>query len=143
MTEALPGAALLPGGTDVKAIPYKGPSPRRRDVSPGEAREDEDETEGGVGSSLTERLHALQVADRPGSLPPLRSARSGPTHLDEERSAPRRRYRTASERRRGDQEIDISAYIPRMGYARPFVPEAPYKIHGPGGPGRGTAEESL
>merc|ERR1719335_1824799 len=27
MTEPLPGAALLPGGTDMKAIAYKGPKP--------------------------------------------------------------------------------------------------------------------
>jgi len=137
MTEPLPGAALLPGGTDVKAIPYKGPSPRRRDVSGVEVKSD-DEAEEGIRSTLTERLQALQGGDRSGSLPPLRSARSVTSqHSDEERGVPqRRRYRTASEQRRAEQEINISAYIPRMGYARPEMPDAPYLVHGPNGPGR-------
>lgn len=142
MTEALPGAALLPGGTDVKAIPYKGPSPRRREVSGVELKDDDEE---GVGSTLTQRLEALQVGsssvDRSGSLPPLRSARGMSQYSDEERRPPRQRYRSASEKRRAEQQIDISAYIPRMEYARPFVPEAPYLIHGPAGYAGGMAED--
>merc|ERR1712062_267693 len=62
MTEALPGSALLPGGTDMKAIPYRGPKP-------GMPRNEVDEY-------LQQEESTLQASpsdtEPSGSLPPLR-----------------------------------------------------------------------
>jgi hypothetical protein len=127
MTEALPGSALLPGGTDMKAIPYRGPKP-------GMPRNEVDEY-------LQQEESTFQASpsdtEPSGSLPPLRGQNAFQSS-DSPPSGSRRRV--LSDRSRS-QEADIFQYMPRVGYPRPDVPEAPFKIGDP--PRRTEADQSV
>jgi hypothetical protein len=117
MTETLAGSALLPGGTDLKAIPYKGAK------VPGFRRGQGDEYE----LQMNEES-AQQAFDLNPTLPPLRLHNMS-QGMDSPHSNGSRR-RAQSERSRL-QDQDISQFIPRVGYPRPFLPEAPYRIQDP------------
>merc|ERR1719183_857626 len=65
-------------------------------------------------------------ADSARSLPPL--LRGRPDLLED---SPRTRRRIRSEKRRVEDQGNISQFFPRMAYPRPFVPEPPYKIQDP------------
>mmetsp|Transcript_58356 Transcript_58356/g.103737 ORF Transcript_58356/g.103737 Transcript_58356/m.103737 type:complete len:478 (-) Transcript_58356:87-1520(-) len=106
MTEELPGAALLPGGTNRKAAPFEAPAcyTAARGPSP------EEEEEAKKASS-----------QREGSLPPIeRSGRLG--------SGKTPRQRPLSDRR---PMADDGAILPRMGYAKPVIPDVPYTVLDP------------
>jgi hypothetical protein len=130
MTVALPGAALLPGGTDMKALPYRGPpngsgSMSARDMMYDDQMDEADRDyqlllqcgQGGQGGFDSQQG---------GSLPPPRGRSDA---LDDAGA----RKRMLSERRR-KQDLsnpDLSQYMPKVAYPRPAVPEAPYKIVDP------------
>lgn len=127
MTELLPGAALLPGGTDLKAIPYKGPAPGSQQMSAREmsfnASDDPMESANRDYQQLLQRGEF--ESERTGSLPPLRGR--GESTED----SPDARRRIASERRRMQDQANLAQIFPRMAYPRPFVPEPPFKIIDP------------
>jgi hypothetical protein len=115
MTESLPGAALLPGGTDMKAVPYK-PKPGSYYAY------DQDEGEQQMG-------HPVNAVDE--------SALDIDLGVDQQKQNVQKsnesigsQKRSYSEKRNVEEQ-DISQYIPRVGYPRPFVPEAPFKIADP------------
>jgi len=105
MTDALPGAALLPGGTDMKAVPYR-PKPGGSHYT-----YEEDENESALEIDLGVQPQQDQNISKA-------TASSGS-------------QRRALSERRTEQEPDISQYIPRVGYPRPFLPDAPFKIVDP------------
>jgi len=110
MTEELPGAALLAGGTDRKAFPYELPSFSQQLMDRDASLEADDQP----------------VEDRSGSLPPINRSRGQQQGGPE---SPRRveKRRPLSERRH--QANKEAAALPKMGYTRPEVPEAPFKFH--------------
>jgi hypothetical protein len=114
MTESLPGAALLPGGTDMKAVPYK-PKPGSYDAY------DQDEGEQQMG-------HPENAVDQ--------SACDIDLGVDQQKQNIQKNNESIGSQKRSYsekkhvEEKDISQYkyMPRVGYPRPFVPEAPFKI---------------
>lgn len=111
MTEALPGAALLTGGTDRKANPYEAPQSARGPLS--DLRTCLDRR-----AEATERWPQADVGGSPreGSLPPI-------TPRPPSRPPSGARRRPLSERR----HVKESTILPRMGYSRPEVPDVPYR----------------
>merc|ERR1711879_175356 len=107
--------------------PYRGPKP-------GMPRNEVDEY-------LQQEESTLQASpsdtEPSGSLPPLRG-RNAFQSSDSPPSGSRRRV--LSDRSRS-QEADIFQYMPRVGYPRPDVPEAPFKIGDP--PRRTEADQSV
>jgi len=109
MTEDLPGAALLPGGTERKAVPYKAPVSLQAPELSVAALEVDD----GVGTLPT----ILDEPIRESSLPPIRQPARP---LSGGRSA---RRRPLSARRSLDATV-----LPRMPCARPEIPAVPYRF---------------
>jgi hypothetical protein len=143
MTDPLPGQALLPGGTDKKAIPHEVPAV----LSHG--WEDFSEFDDGSGVLEDDEVSAVVqppqflprgAADRPKKLPPLRgdaasgSRSSGPSSARGRGEQPQRRPpRPLSGRRNGngDQERTL---LPRPGggslrATKPAVPPRPFRLH--------------
>jgi hypothetical protein len=126
MTEPLPGAALLPGGTDMKAIAYKGPPPgsERRDMSFDRPVDEEmDEADRDYQRLLQRGDFAPEQGRGDRSLPPLRGRGEA---VRGERSD--RRIQSA---RRPAQDKAVVDYTPRMQYNFPQYPDAPYRIVDP------------
>mmetsp|Transcript_8656 Transcript_8656/g.13737 ORF Transcript_8656/g.13737 Transcript_8656/m.13737 type:complete len:511 (+) Transcript_8656:157-1689(+) len=106
MTEELPGAALLPGGTGRKAMPYEAAACYSARGARELAHEDDPEK-----------------AHRESSLPPIRgdaSPRGRPTSGREGKALQRR---PLSERRHLNKET----LLPRMEMGHPQIPAVPYK----------------
>lgn len=117
MTDVLPGAALLPGGTDMKAIPYKGPLPGS--MSAREMSYDREALDDQMDEADRDYQRLLRGGDSQSARGP------GESYDDSARRArPERRNMHSTDE-------DIGQFIPRVNYARPFVPEAPYKIRDP------------
>lgn len=125
MTEPLPGAALLPGGTDRKAIPNEQPRIGRADYrNRGEYgndssyyREEFDDDDLYIEDDSRE-------THRAGSLPPIIPSGTPRGRAEQSAEWQRPRRRPLSERR----HVPPSAILPRMGYARPEVPLPPYQF---------------
>jgi len=128
MTDDLPGAALLPGGTERKAIPYDVTFlPRDR----GSRHEEEEysQTSRDVRPYREETyLHARTAPVRSGSLPPLRGRAvfdaadipdipRSPDHQIKFRPRSLSRYPKPN------------GILPKMSYDRPEVPLPPFRIH--------------
>jgi len=123
MTEELRMAALLPGGTEKRALPYEAPSCMVRKIVDGE------ENSSDPGDSISVNATLLQASQREGSLPPMQFGRPV-TGSSDERGATdvlstARRRRPLSERR---HPHPIDAIFPKMVYSRPEVPVAPYRF---------------
>eukprot|EP00931_Biecheleriopsis_adriatica_P072737 TRINITY_DN47151_c0_g1_i1.p1 TRINITY_DN47151_c0_g1~~TRINITY_DN47151_c0_g1_i1.p1 ORF type:complete len:508 (+),score=68.59 TRINITY_DN47151_c0_g1_i1:67-1590(+) len=125
MTEELPGAALLPGGTTRKAQPFEAP-PCYSARGSGGARalvekEEEEEARKASRESRDRNLPTVEAAEGGSATmtlrrPPRPSSGRGPN------SARQRQY---SAQRRHVMEKSL---LPRMmGYEKPIVPEVPYK----------------
>eukprot|EP00927_Polykrikos_kofoidii_P040539 TRINITY_DN34635_c0_g1_i1.p1 TRINITY_DN34635_c0_g1~~TRINITY_DN34635_c0_g1_i1.p1 ORF type:complete len:533 (-),score=85.36 TRINITY_DN34635_c0_g1_i1:60-1658(-) len=137
MTEALPGAALLPGGTEIKAPPFKAPACMWR------GRSSKAAAAAAAAAALPNRtIHSEENIDyadfdfgvpevaglpplRAGSLPPLRSMPSAGSGGTPPRSS-RTPRRPLTER---SVPASVPTVLPKMGCPRPEIPEAPYKIH--------------
>mmetsp|Transcript_42104 Transcript_42104/g.131004 ORF Transcript_42104/g.131004 Transcript_42104/m.131004 type:complete len:553 (+) Transcript_42104:13-1671(+) len=109
MTEDLPGAALLPGGSERKALPYEVPSFLRP-------------PEGALALEVPEEeLRALAtIVDEPvreSSLPPIRQP-----------SRPQSGGRTARRRPLSERRSLDVTILPRMPCTRPEVPPVPYRF---------------
>jgi len=124
MTEELHRAALLPGGTEKRALPYEAPTCMSRKVLDGEDGSD-------PGDSASVTMTPRQAPQREGSLPPIKFGRpptsAGSGDVREATGVPssaRSRRRPLSERR----PPTIDAIFPKMGCARPEVPIAPYRF---------------
>mmetsp|Transcript_7334 Transcript_7334/g.22974 ORF Transcript_7334/g.22974 Transcript_7334/m.22974 type:complete len:557 (+) Transcript_7334:122-1792(+) len=132
MTEDLPGAALLPGGTDRKAPPHEVPVTVRLSFKSRTANvnvDSPDEAEAAEGRRQPQERTLRERTLREGSLPPIwQPARPQSDGDAGGRSA---RRRPLSERRRTMEAKSVldASVLPRMGYARPEVPEAPYRFH--------------
>lgn len=116
MTEDLPGAALLPGGTSRKAAPFEAPLP----VPPLETTLAALEVPEGFGT-----LPLPTIVDEPireSSLPPIRQPCRPPSGG---RSA---RRRPLSERRSLESRSQAPTVLPRMPIGRPEVPPVPYRF---------------
>lgn len=117
MTEELRRAALLPGGTDKKALPYEAPSCMVRKIL------DADEDSSDPGDSISVSATLLNAPQRERSLPPMQFGRPATDSSDERGPISARRTRPLSERR---HPIDV--VFPKMVYAKPEVPVAPYRF---------------
>lgn len=125
MTESLPLASLLPGGTDLKVVPYKGKD--EGDATGKKASADQSEA---ASSALeTPRSARAQGGGARGrSLPPVkRQGRRTDADADvDDGPTPQHRGRNLSAR--PPPRPSSAPFIPRMSYARPIVPEPPFKI---------------
>jgi len=130
MTDALPGAALLAGGTDMKAIPYRGYAPgslSARDMSCDQVDEDEmDAADRDYQLLLRCQRGDVELGRNDGSLPPLRGRNDAPDLLESDSL----RRRNRSERKRMEEQ-NIAQFFPRVAYPRPPLPAPPFEIRDP------------
>lgn len=112
MTDNLAGSALLAGGTDRKAIPYELPAFSQQLVA--------------QDASMATEDYSQEAEENSGSLPPIRRNRAQQSGQESPRRIEKRR--PLSERRH--QANKEAAALPKMGYTRPEVPEAPFKLIG-------------
>jgi hypothetical protein len=125
MNEELELVKLLPGGTDMKAIPYRGPVPgstSARDMSFG--RVDEDQMTD-ADRDYMQLLQRGEFAQEDIASPQGRGnvTNGEATYLNR---------RTKVERRPAQEDApSVAQFFPRMNYERPKVPDPPYKIQDP------------
>lgn len=123
MTDVLPGSALLPGGTEMKAIPYRGPVP-------GSPRDPPFHTLADVPMDEADRDYQ-RLLQRGGFAPDGSTGMSSRGRNDtpeDDTSRLRRRVRSVPKMAK---DGGLNEFIPRMPYSRPYVPEPPYRIQDP------------
>jgi hypothetical protein len=132
MTDIVPGAALIPGGTMKKMQPYKTERPRKK-----EEIEDEEEQDAPF------RPHSAREPPRAGSMPPPRESRSAgwvpgsgsqlpPIHRggNVEKDPIYFDRNPLTERRLLRKRNKIDAFIPQVATSEPpLVPPAPYSLN--------------
>lgn len=126
MTEHLPGASLLPGGTDMKAIPYRGPVP-------GSVQADKGSVAAYDASCYDNNYQPMDEADR--DYQRLQGEMAGEANTSRGRSGYSDTY--ASSRRakseskpKPEPDDSLSQFMPRVAYPRPDIPEPPFRIKG-------------
>merc|ERR1711988_1644728 len=127
MTDHLPGASLLPGGTDMKALPYRGPVP-------GSTSADKGSTAAYDASSYETNYQPVNEADRDYQLLQGEMAAGGNTsrgrggYSDTQGAS---RIAKSESKRRQEPEDSLSQFMPRSSLPRPNVPESLFIIKDP------------
>jgi len=117
MTDPLPGAALLPGGTDMKAIPWRGPPP---------GSTNDMYFDRGVDNQMSEADRDYQLLLQRGEVA-SDDLRGRSDTSDVDNSRPRRR-RSIPKRMQDDE---LAQFMPRMAYKPPEMPLPPFRIQDP------------